>query len=449
MLTPPQKAEFANRSAPAVKQAFLDLSANWQLGLWISRTNRYRRHCIDKLKDDFNPNLVNKPVRHRDLLEYIAASVMVHCFDGWAYLGRALGAQLQGDHDCSRHLGYYAELRAAMSILGAHGIGVFDNKHVVVNSKSRCIRMPGHKKTHGFVWEALEEWATTPDARDSIFDSIKAGGQNLATWLNHFSIAPALSAKLAEDWLRDWGLDIKRLAADQTARNLSSYRPTGFTTSRPAPAQQIVKFTLGLWRLCEATTQSPFAELDRNLIRLSLQRAFKAGGGLTHRNAKATANFLARMKSLLSALQPTATLGLDWETFLLAEPSNQPDLLVHASGTDGPESQFHSIQVAARALLLLRVASGTCERLIKSLPRSSRAHLTFWIDAVGEDRRLWQGGDRPTSWQDLWKDPEDAIDDLEGDLPSLTSYAALWENRAPAASVLTTCERVGLWSTLG
>lgn len=449
MLSIPEKAEFTNRSAPAIEQAFLDLSTNWLLGLWIRRNNRYRRHCINKLKVDLDPTLVHRPVRHRDLREYIAASVMIHCIDGWAYLGRALGAQLEGDHDCSRHLGYYAELRAAMSILGAHGIGVFDKKHVVVNSKSRCTKMPGNKNTHVFVWDALDEWATTPDAKDCISDSIRAGGQSLAGWLHYFSIGPALSASLAGDWLRAWGLDIKRLAGDRDARNLSSYRPTAFTTSRAAPAEETVKFALGLWRVCQPTTDSPFAELDRHLIRASLCAAFRAGHGLTHRKAKATKAFRFRVQSLLSSIQPSSPSGLNWESFLLAEPSRQPDLFGHASGSDGPYSQYHSIQVAARALLLLRVASGACELLIGSLPSSSRANLGFWIDAVGEDRRLWAVGSRPASIQDLWKDPEEALQVLDADLANIDSYATLWRQHSTAASVLSTCERVGLWGVAG
>ena len=43
---------------------------------------------------------------------------------------------MAGDPDAARHLGYYAELRATMSILAGDGIGVFQNKHIIVTKKT-------------------------------------------------------------------------------------------------------------------------------------------------------------------------------------------------------------------------------------------------------------------------------------------------------------------------
>lgn len=66
----------------------------------------------------------------------MAASVIVHCFDGWSYLGRALEAEMAGDPQTAVHLGYYAELRAAMSVLASDEIGVFRNKHAVFTGET-------------------------------------------------------------------------------------------------------------------------------------------------------------------------------------------------------------------------------------------------------------------------------------------------------------------------
>jgi len=61
------------------------------------------------------------------LSEYIAASCLLHCSDGWSYLGRAISALLRGDPHRARHLAYYAELRAATALLAKVGVSSIDS----------------------------------------------------------------------------------------------------------------------------------------------------------------------------------------------------------------------------------------------------------------------------------------------------------------------------------
>src|ERR1700722_668599 len=86
--------------------------------MWIGKNNRYSTDTIGKIKNDVRSNRINV----RNLSQYIVASCLLHSTDGWSYLGKAILALMRGDPHRSRHLAYYAELRAAMSILASEGI---------------------------------------------------------------------------------------------------------------------------------------------------------------------------------------------------------------------------------------------------------------------------------------------------------------------------------------
>ena len=53
----------------------------------------------------------------QQVLDVLAATGPSHCLDGWTFLSRALAALLSGDTHTTRHLAYYAQLRAALSLL--------------------------------------------------------------------------------------------------------------------------------------------------------------------------------------------------------------------------------------------------------------------------------------------------------------------------------------------
>ncbi len=97
--------------------------------LWLSKSNKYSSDTINRITADINAGNLHK----RQMAQYVAASVILHCNDGWSYLGRSLSALLRGDPHRARHLAYYAELRGAMSLLASNGIGVFNKQHFVID----------------------------------------------------------------------------------------------------------------------------------------------------------------------------------------------------------------------------------------------------------------------------------------------------------------------------
>lgn len=95
---------------------------------WIGKTNHYAHNVVAQLQAALPITAEHK----RNLAQYIAASVALHSNDGWSYLGRSVACLLAGDTHRALHLAYYAELRAAMSLLASAGIGIFNNQHFIV-----------------------------------------------------------------------------------------------------------------------------------------------------------------------------------------------------------------------------------------------------------------------------------------------------------------------------
>jgi hypothetical protein len=341
-----------------------------------------------------------------------------------------------------------------MGILATEGIGVFSQEHVVVSKDGKCLQMPPYRlpsepnrprgiNTHTFVWEALNELMATNTSAAIVLDTSTAGGSSLTEWLAHFASAPSLTASLGADWLKAWGLDIARLAKDRDARNLSSYRPTSFSTSRPLDVETSTRFVCRLWSLCEPTSENAFSVLDRLLLRSILQTAFRVTHGPTVKSARK--QFRTLLGSLLTSLNPSAPAGIDWMAFLTDTSSQDLNPLVQASRTGEPDNPWHSIQVISRAFLLLRVASGAANRLLKQLPVSEALRLAFWTSEVGTDRALWATGDEPSSKLDLWTDIGEAISELDSNLDTSDSFNSLWKKFPLEAAVLSSCERVCLW----
>ena len=120
------KATISSLSRSDIERTMAGLKPFLKRSMWIGTTNRYVNDVIARLRES-EPN---SATHKRNLAQYIAASTCLHANDGWSYLGRAFACLIAGDAHRALHLGYYAELRAAMSLLAGNGIGVFNNKHL-------------------------------------------------------------------------------------------------------------------------------------------------------------------------------------------------------------------------------------------------------------------------------------------------------------------------------
>jgi hypothetical protein len=384
---------------------------------------------------------------HRQLAQYIAASAPLHCADGWSLLGRALGCHTQGDCDSARHFAYYAELRAALSLLAAEGIGVFDKRHFVVENVRNCVRIRNGFGTHAMARAALEDWANLPRAARLIGGNLlTVGGKPFSDWLSQF-LSGASFGPIGNYWLRTWGLDLRLMVEDQNARNESSYRPTRLNQKKSLGASISSDFICALWSLYEPSGQSAFENLDRHLVRLMLEEAFKGVTGRTP--AAARALFRKRISNMLSNLMSDDGQRRRWQDFLTRKVEPKDPIIVTESQKKPTINDPRShLQVISRAALLLRVATGASSGLIREA-RLSSSDLKFWWEALGRERGLWDTNGEPTELKNLWADIEGALSRIrqwEADNSEGNFSLARWRTeRAREVSVLGECERIAVW----
>ena len=430
-----------NASRQALLGNFISASMHLQHDRWIDANNRYRGNVTKQLRAD---NRSNTPVDDAALGEYIAASAPLHCADGWSFLGRALVCHSRGDGDAARHLAYYAELRAAISLLASEGIGVFNDLHYVVDASGQCRRLYG-SGTHELAWQALDYWGSLPQSTDLLATVVSSAGVPLSDWLDDFG-APSSVRPIGGDWLRRWGLDLKYLSNDRDARNEASYRPTRLETTTSLDAPASAEFLRDLWNLHEPSAPSRFDVLDRHVLRLRLEQAHEATTG--RKPADDRANFERRVKTTIDALSPGGLSDSGWKDFLTrASERDTPRLLLEAAGTAPVTDPRHHVQVISRATLLLRVSTGACARLLEDAG-IGREDLEFWWKSLGEDRGLWEPGYEPDELTDLWLDVDAELENAtrwEASSSGVASVARWIKEQARTLTVLGGCERIALW----
>lgn len=448
-------ADLEERMTKASRQA---VSAGAQRALhhisqkrWLAPQNRYRLQTIDSIKTDLAKSSINS----RNLAEYVSVSAPLHCCDGWAYLGRAMACHLHGDSDSARHLAYYAELRASMSLLATQGIAILDQQHLFIDSNGSASLLWDRKKgTHLAAWEALEVWSQLDSTSDFLGEILRPAGQPMSQWINTMPDGGSWRP-IATDWLLKLGLDLKLLSSDRSARNEASYRPTQLNRRNSLTSVEAAAAAREIWSLLEPSPFS-FGVLDRHLLRLTIETGFKAVQGSSPAQSK------RKFAGTVNAVVAGTLEGEDsvlWERFLKREiEPEEPDIIdlvrFKVNGADATPNierdikrPDHHLSVMARALLLLRLASGATRQMIIDAGICFD-DLAFWWHDYGSNRGLWQRPPSAAEITDGWADIErhlSEVDEWINRIPK-ASYHNLFSDIPLAITGLTNLEIVGLWS---
>lgn len=438
-----QKSILRKSSRPAVLQTFTKLGKHFRHNRLIGKNNRYSNNCIVALQRDIQPG---RMVNHGHLAQYITMSAMLHCADGWSFLGRVIDCHSRGDGNIARHLAYYAELRGAIALLAAEGIGIFNKRHFVLESSGNCQILPQHLGTHRITWLALEHWADLQRSADLLAQIISPGGIPLGEWLGSFGSGSNIHP-IGSEWLKSWGLDLKRLSEDRDARNEASYRPTRLIYKAPLDILKSTHFLHNFWIMCEPSGPTRFEFLDRHLLRLSVEQAFQAIHDIKVQDN--VDEFKKDVEKMLDNIEPSGLSKEEWKKFLVRESEpDTPPLIIEAAGNAPMGDPHHHIQVMARATLLLRVATGACAKLLRETGLD-RTHVEFWWKSFGEELGLWEIGNEPSELTDLWADIETALketrDWVSGSTGIQLSFARWRKEQSHPISILGECERVALW----
>ncbi len=395
-----QKRALQKASRSNVENYFISFPGSYRAEKWLLRTNRYRESCTSLYYKDTRPKTTS--LNHLDMCAYVSASAPTQVIDGWAYLGRAVDAALRGDSYAATHMGYYAELRAAMGLLASEGIGILGNPHAIIDKKNTIIILRGDG-THKDIWPILRHWARLQRAADLLDDLVRPNSIQLSDWLTTTKAIIPVRA-VAQYWLRSWGLDLANVDDDHNSRNLVSYRPSEFRRPNRLDVHQQTSFVEELWQLFEPGTTRRFPYLERLLLR----------------NAYRKRNGAAPTNGDLERLGLSPQESVEWITFL--QQTNDPSPLHLAEKWVPIEDPTCHLRIISRATLLLFLASAAARRLISNAGYTSD-DILFWWGRQGEERALWNVDLVPSDPQDLWADIAQAIRD-----------SAVWRANNPIGS---------------
>lgn len=416
-----------NASSQPIRDAILRLkNEHFLRGRWLGTRNYYARDTINRI--------LEPEILHSQLIEYIAASVFLHCFDGWSYLSQATESLINGDAGTAIHLAYYAELRAAMSFLASEGLGIFNIKHYSVDIHNQLLRFRG--RTHR-VWDVFDAWANHSSNSIRLLQLIEVNNTDLDHWLSAAGSGHQIRVQLAKDWLLTWGIDLEQFALDRGHRNEMSYRPQRLR--RPIARHNlmdILRTITDFWRACQPSRYSNCEEIDLHLLRQALRKVDPGIGG-HGRFIDATLNHLSmaneqHLRDFLYSGVPRHAI-LAGATYL---------------GING-RGEIRPISVICRAILLLRLASAACDSLFRESGLVA-SDMEFWWKELGSEIGLWESGSEPYQMFDLWADIEFRLDTIEDWLDSADSANAginsAMKDHATDLWHFERFQRVGLWA---
>jgi hypothetical protein len=429
-------------SSTNVEETFFGLRRFIKGNGWVGKNNRYSTGTVAKIVSELRGGSIQKAGH---LSQYIAASSLLHCADGWSYLGKSILALLRGDPHRSRHFGYYAELRAAMSLLASQGVGVFDKKHVIINGKNSVAPFTGSYGTHQFAWDSLKCWSASPASGNVFARTIRPGGLSLDEWMTPLGGAIAVAPQ-AESWFQQWGMDLKVGLDDRNLRNESSYRPDGLPKAWYLDGRDAVGFIHGLWLTLEPSEESRFNSIDRHILRMALEQNFKG------RHGKASTIFSQEFEQFVASVLAPLNFSSDvekwWIEFLTRKIYKIDPQIFSSSGESLNKQGTSYASIISRATLLLRVASGAALGLLQSASVTADATM-FWWKNLGIARGLWDGDKSADQLTDLWADIDLILKDLESFQQkhgaANQSFLRVGSELGSSLVGLGSCERVAIW----
>lgn len=423
-LTKSQKEKLRNASREFPEKYFVELPASVRSKRWLASSNRYREKCISRFEKD---NKSRGTVRQDHIANYVSASGPAHTIDGWAFLGRAVDATLRGDRASAVFFGYYAELRAAMALLAAEGLGVLNGKHPVISGAGASDVISG-PRTHDIAWLALNHWADLKRANVLINALIAPRGIPLSVWLGNLAPGVSLSA-LTDNWLSLWGIDLVALSDDHDLRNLSSYRPSQFRSEASISAADSLSLVSDLWTLLEPSRGERFPALGRALLKRALR----------------TVSITSVSADNLSFIAMEREETEEWAEFL-SDGSESLVISSAAKRSDLTSATCH-LEIISRAGLLLCVGTEASRRLLAAGSFDKDA-LRFWWEVQGLERGMWNAAGVPDDPFDSWADVGEAVTAATDWIELANSASTLHEARVGLAehlSALGAFEAAGMW----
>lgn len=398
------------QSEDAIVSALSSLKTAFQNKTLIGSQNPFFINHGTAIKDFFG-EIADSPKPNDDLTAYMSMSVIIHNNDGWSYLSQAMQAIIRGDIGAASHLAYYAELRAALSILASQGVGIYNRKNVIVDSTGN-IHQLSKDPTHTITWLALDEWAKSTNANEFFGSEILPFNIPLREWLHAYEGTPDLTHTGAS-LIKMWGLELRKYSLDRNSRNDVSYQANLKTELKRLTPQALSSFMSEIW-LSSDPESKPFSRLDSKLLKKILNNIY---------NEKAEAIF--RGTSYDTTINRTCS-NLETpdyvESYLTRDDdSNESSLLDYANKDRNSDDDYQFLDVFSRAFLLLRLASASTSRLMRKADVTLDELAFWWLpmsysSGIAKEDSLT--GEAENDFEYLWYEISDAIERLEDVSPA-------------------------------
>lgn len=305
----------------------------------------------------------------------LASEQVFHMIEGWRYASAATAAFLNHSEQTALHFAYYAELRAALSLLSWSGIRVKQKSHYYLDSKG--VKKPiDHSPTHTAVWGLWQNWVNRSDAQALFNDHIR-----LTAGVPLSQVVTALQYIKPTQTIQGWGLDLAKIKDDHNARNISSYEAYWMKSPLSRMKEEDLDLVLMLWKLL--LPEEAGLVFDGSLISFFVKQALP--GMLAQLSAN---NVTPDHESVMEAMEIIAdeissNTGLDPAHIARRLDSSQYDTLPFelASSKDTLPKN-----VLCRAFFLLRLAMLAAKSSINLTKNNSTSEwLSNWFEHAG----LW------------------------------------------------------------
>jgi hypothetical protein len=417
-----------------------------------------------------------------ELSSFVAIGTCSHVLDGWRYLSHAASALLNGSRRTCIHLAYYAELRAARSILGAFGIAIRNTLHFAVTKDRRVVTFGALNRptaapvgpfrqilndlagvyddvvrrimrrpppivprddepigTHAAAWKALREWVKNPDHAERVVRAFGGLIYENVDWVEACR-STAMRVDVVAHWLQNWSCDLKSLSADSGARNAASYGvDLSSDTFRPVQQSEL-DAVRDANEACLSWNGEPTDQIQLMLICDFIVKAARRLEMKKNDMWKKVRQYLENE----AAHPPKKAKGL------VTLIKKMPDQAAGRVFSFAADRKSGATGVFCRALLLLRLATALMREQWKEIRTRSSGGAAAWQDKWLEEFACHAHVDvtsTPMDFHDLETDHEDALDEIKSWLGANSfNPNTLWQNVSVPLREICRLERAGLWA---
>ncbi|MCL5995521.1 MAG: hypothetical protein M1546_05630 [Chloroflexi bacterium] len=378
----------------------------------------------------------------QELADYLAMSTFCHLFDGWRYLSESALASIRGSRNISLHLAYYAEVRAALSILASNGVGIVNNKNFAIQASGNVDWFSG--KTHEVIWKAISLWAENPFSAQKVQSCLGAYGMNVDEWAEICGGKPSVNS-FVEEWLKNWSIDLKTLKQDSTYRNTVTYNIDLRAQALDGISSMWLSFVKTAPLAFSPAAPAQLGTIDLAIIHSLCVKCRDILSMGDHDFWEQVEQELVRLKGMSAA---------DAQS-LVSEVKNAHRTaggrLIRLANKTAPIS---TAAVFSRALFLLRLASAIVKQQWSQMRLRATGGTISWHREVlvnyGIHSHLWERQSPPTDFFMLDQDITDAAGDVEKwqNSTSRASFSpyAMWRDMPHSLFKICQLERLGILS---